>query len=64
MIAAEWHLSRRELEEFALESNRRAIHAIGAGYFDREIVPVGDFRARRDAARRHRRSRRWRVSSR
>ena len=43
MIAQKWHLSRRELEEFALESNRRAIHAIGAGYFDREIVPVGDF---------------------
>jgi acetyl-CoA C-acetyltransferase len=43
MIAEKWHLSRRELEEFALESNRRALHAIGAGYFDREIVPVGDF---------------------
>ena len=43
MIAQKWNLSRRELEEFALESNRRAIHAIGAGYFNREIVPVGDF---------------------
>jgi len=43
MIAEKWNLSRRELEEFALESNRRAIHAIGAGYFNREIVPVGDF---------------------
>ncbi len=43
MIAQKWNLSRRELEEFALESNRRAIHAIGAGYFDREIAPVGDF---------------------
>jgi acetyl-CoA C-acetyltransferase len=44
MIAQKWNLSRRELEEFALESNRRAMHAISAGYFDREIVPFGDFR--------------------
>jgi acetyl-CoA C-acetyltransferase len=44
MIAQKWNLSRRELEEFALESNRRAMHAIAAGYFDREIAAVGDFR--------------------
>jgi acetyl-CoA C-acetyltransferase len=44
MIAGKWNLSRRELEEFALESNRRALHAIASGYFDREIVPVGDFK--------------------
>ena len=39
------------MEEFALESNRRAIHAIDAGCFDREIAPLGDFAPRRDAAR-------------
>src|SRR6185369_10614695 len=44
MIAQKWNLSRRDMEEFALESNRRAIHAIEAGYFDREVVPLGDFR--------------------
>jgi acetyl-CoA C-acetyltransferase len=44
MIAAKWNISRRDMEEFALESNRRAIHAIEAGYFEREIVPVGDVR--------------------
>jgi acetyl-CoA C-acetyltransferase len=44
MIAQKWNLSRRDMEEFALESNRRAIHAIEAGWFDREIAPVGDFR--------------------
>ncbi len=44
MIAAKWGISRRQMEEFALESNRRAIHAIEAGYFDREIEPIGAFR--------------------
>ncbi len=44
MIAAHWKISRREMEEFALESNRRAIHAIQAGYFDREIVVTGSVR--------------------
>src|SRR5688572_10640777 len=43
MIAQKWNLSRREMEEFALESNRRAMHAIQAGYFDREIAPVNAF---------------------
>jgi acetyl-CoA C-acetyltransferase len=43
MIAERWNLSRREMEEFALESNRRASHAIEAGYFDREIAPVNGF---------------------
>ena len=40
MIAEKWGISRQEMEVFALESNRRAIHAIEAGYFDREIVPL------------------------
>jgi acetyl-CoA C-acetyltransferase len=41
MIAEKWNISRREMEEFALESNRRAIHAIEQGYFRSEIVPYG-----------------------
>ena len=44
MIAEKWDISRREMEEFALESNRRAIEAIDSGRFDREIVPVGELR--------------------
>ena len=43
LIARKWRISRREMEEFALESNRRAIEAIKAGYFEREISPVGAF---------------------
>jgi acetyl-CoA C-acetyltransferase len=44
MIAEHWNISRREMEEFALESNRRAIEAIDSGRFDPEIVPVGEVR--------------------
>lgn len=40
MIADKWGLSRRELEEFSLESHRRALAAIKEGRFDREIVPL------------------------
>ncbi|WP_030437139.1 acetyl-CoA C-acetyltransferase [Actinoplanes subtropicus] len=40
-IAAKWALSRADLEEWALSSHRRAIHAIDAGWFGAEIVPVG-----------------------
>ena len=50
LIARKWGISRREMEEFALESNRRALQAIDAGYFDREIAPVGMF-ARDEAPR-------------
>ncbi len=39
-IAKEWNLSREQLDAYALESNRRAITAIDAGLFQREIVPV------------------------
>jgi acetyl-CoA C-acetyltransferase len=38
-IAAEWDISREEMERYAYESHRRALHAIDAGYFGREIVP-------------------------
>jgi len=40
MIAAKWNISRRQMEEFALESNRRAIEAIARGLFTREIAPI------------------------
>ncbi len=40
-IAGKWGLSRAELEEYALASHRRAVHAIDAGRFRAEIVPYG-----------------------
>jgi acetyl-CoA C-acetyltransferase len=43
MIAQKWQIARTEMEEFALESNRRAIHAIENHYFEREIAPIGNF---------------------
>ncbi|SEF59977.1 acetyl-CoA C-acetyltransferase [Nonomuraea solani] len=39
MIAAKWDISREEMERYAYESHRRALHAIDAGYFRREIAP-------------------------
>jgi acetyl-CoA C-acetyltransferase len=40
MICEKWGLSRRQLEEFALESHRRAVRAIDEGRSEREITPV------------------------
>ncbi|MFL5980370.1 MAG: thiolase family protein [Gaiellaceae bacterium] len=40
VIADEWHLAREELDEFSLESHRRAVRAIDEGRFDNEVVPV------------------------
>lgn len=40
VIAEEWGLSREELDEYSLESHRRAIAASDEGRFEREIVPV------------------------
>jgi acetyl-CoA C-acetyltransferase len=40
MIAAKWDITRREMEEFALESNRRALEATARGYFSREIAAL------------------------
>ena len=42
LIAEKWDISRADMEEFALESHRRAIQAIDEARFDREIVPYGD----------------------
>jgi acetyl-CoA C-acetyltransferase len=40
MIAAEWEISREEMEAFALASHERARTAIADGRFHNEIVPV------------------------
>jgi acetyl-CoA acyltransferase len=40
VIAAEWGLSREQLDEYSLESHRRAVAAGGRGDFEREIVPI------------------------
>ena len=42
LVCEKWGLSRRQLEEFALESHQRAIRAIDEGRFTREIAPVAD----------------------
>jgi len=40
LCAAKYRLTRRELDDFALESYRRAQEAIATGTFKREIIPV------------------------
>ncbi|WP_325438138.1 acetyl-CoA C-acetyltransferase [Pseudomonas nitroreducens] len=40
MIAEKWDISREALEAYSLESHRRALRAIEAGRFAREIVPL------------------------
>lgn len=42
MIAAKWGISRRDQEEFALRSHRRAIRAVDEGRFARETVAYGE----------------------
>ena len=39
-IADHWQISRQDMEAFALESHRRALAAIEAGAFAKEIVPL------------------------
>ena len=39
-ICFDCHLSREELDQFALQSQQKAARAIEAGVFDQEIVPV------------------------
>lgn len=40
MIAENWQLSREALDQFALESHRRALKAQESGFFAEEIMPV------------------------
>ncbi len=42
MIAEKWDISRRDMEEFALESHARAVRAIDEGRFENEIISYGD----------------------
>ena len=39
-IAAQWKISRAEQDAFAVESHRRAVHAIAQGYFKQQILPI------------------------
>ena len=39
-VAAKWEISRQQQDEMALESNRRAIHAIQKGHFKDQILPI------------------------
>jgi acetyl-CoA C-acetyltransferase len=45
MIAAQWGISRAEMEQYALASHQRAAGAISAGAFEAEIVPYGEVTA-------------------
>jgi acetyl-CoA acyltransferase len=40
VIADEWHLSREDLDDFSLESHRRAVRAIDEGRFANEVVAI------------------------
>ena len=40
LVAEKWQLTRDELDEYGLESHRRAVDAIDNGWFDDEIVPL------------------------
>ena len=44
MIAEKWDISREDMEVFALESNERALRAIAEKRFEREIIPLGEFK--------------------
>jgi acetyl-CoA C-acetyltransferase len=40
LMCEKWGFKRGDLEQFALQSHQRAVRAIEAGYFDREIAPI------------------------
>ncbi len=40
LIAERWGFTREQLDQFSLESHRKAGHATKNGYFKREIIPV------------------------
>ena len=43
MIADKWDISREDMERFALASHERALEAIRAGHFGKEIIAVDGF---------------------
>jgi acetyl-CoA C-acetyltransferase len=55
LIAEKWGISRAEMEDYALGSHARALHAIDAGHFAAEIAPYAGLAAdecpRRDTTR-------------
>lgn len=44
LIAAQWNLSRAELDEFSAMSHEKAAHATKEGLFDNELAPVAGLR--------------------
>jgi acetyl-CoA C-acetyltransferase len=40
LIAEKWDISREDMEDYAIESHRRAVQAIDEGRFEGEIVPI------------------------
>jgi len=40
VLAEQWKISRQDMDEYALESHRRAAAATDSGHFAREIIPV------------------------
>jgi acetyl-CoA acyltransferase len=40
LVAQKWELSRQELDEFSLESHRRAAQATAEGRFSSQVVPI------------------------
>src|SRR5213083_1695791 len=40
LVAQKWEISRRELDEYSLESHRRAARATAEGRFSSQIVPI------------------------
>ena len=43
MIAEKWNISRSEMENYSFKSHQKAMNAIEKGFFEDEIVSVGDF---------------------
>jgi len=43
IIAKRWNLTRRQVDEVALESHAKAAAAIDEGRFEKQIAPVGEF---------------------
>jgi acetyl-CoA acyltransferase len=40
VLADEWKITRQDMDEYALESHRRAAAATDSGHFTRELIPV------------------------
>jgi acetyl-CoA acyltransferase len=40
LIASKWKLSREQLDQFAVDSHRKASEAWSSGKFDREVLPL------------------------